>query len=121
LNLIDSNILIYSSLEHYKYLRDLVISDISYFSEISKLEVLCYHRITDPEIEYFIRVFSIAHVFQLSAELIKLPTPIRRKHNLSLAGSITCSTCLLFNLKVVTRNIKYFKKITGLKTENPTI
>ena len=94
---------------------------ILYFLDISKLKVLGYHRINDPEIEYFTRIFSIAHVFQLSAELIKLPTTIRRKHNLSLVVSITGSTCLLFNLKVVTRNSKYFKKITGLKTENPIL
>lgn len=43
MKIIDSNILIYSYSEEYKYLRELIWSEGVFASEISRLEVLGYH------------------------------------------------------------------------------
>jgi predicted nucleic acid-binding protein len=119
LNLIDSNILIYSSKEEYAYLRDVIISDKTCFSEVSKLEVLGYHRITDFEKEYFTKVFSLSPIFQISSNVIDLAISIRKQYNLGLADAIIGATGLLFDLTILTRNIKDFEKIVGLNVKNP--
>lgn len=51
--LIDSNILIYSADEKYRYLRNLFKQENAFVSIITRLEVLGYHRITPKQIIYF--------------------------------------------------------------------
>lgn len=50
--LVDSNIIIYSF--HDAYLRKIIIAQDVYVSEISRIEVLGYHRLTSEEETYLL-------------------------------------------------------------------
>ena len=47
MKIFDSNLIIYSSQEDFEYLKPIIKQPDSYFSEISRLEVLGYHKIHD--------------------------------------------------------------------------
>ena len=56
--LIDSNIIVYSYLPQFEYLRTLFIKESVYISEISRLEVLGYYKLTADEEKYFKDIFK---------------------------------------------------------------
>ncbi|QKJ29350.1 twitching motility protein PilT [Mucilaginibacter mali] len=60
--LIDSNIIIYSYSDEYQYLREIILDDSVYISEISRIEVLGYHKLKPDEERYFIDVFDVVPV-----------------------------------------------------------
>ena len=59
MKLLDSNIIIYSAKEEYSYLRHIYKEDNVFISEITRLEVLGFHRILSDQENYFKSVFSV--------------------------------------------------------------
>jgi len=57
--LIDSHIIIYSYSDQYKYLRSILVDHHSYVSEISRVEVLGYHKLLPEEESYFSDIFKL--------------------------------------------------------------
>ena len=117
--LIDSNIIIYSYSNEYQYLRELVTDKLSSISEISRLEVLGYHKLKDDERNYFDVVFSFVPVIFPSQEIYDRAIIVRRLHQLKLADSLIAATALVNGLSLCTRNVSDFEKVTGLKCVNP--
>jgi len=117
--LIDSNIIIYSYLSEFRYLREIIISANSNISEISRIEILGYHGLKADEEKYFNDVFSVLNIIIPSQEIFDKAIEIRKQHNLKLGDSLIASTGLIHNLDLYTRNIADFGKITGLKSINP--
>ena len=66
--ILDSNILIYSSLDEFSYLRSLISAD-NVVSEISRLEVLGYSNITDEE-------KTILNLHLLFLKVVPIASPI---------------------------------------------
>ena len=106
--LIDSNIIIYSYLPEYQYLRELITSDLSYVSEVSRVEVLGYHKLKDEEQRYFNDIFSLVTVILPSQEVFDKAIHIRKEFNLTLGDSLIASTGLVYSLTVYTRNVGDF-------------
>lgn len=117
--LIDSNIIIYSYLPEYQYLRELITSDLSYVSEVSRVEVLGYHKLKDEEQRYFNDIFSLVTVILPSQEVFDKAIHIRKEFNLTLGDSLIASTGLVYSLTVYTRNVGDFEKIIDLNCVNP--
>lgn len=117
--LIDSNIVIYSYLPQYKYLRNLFLEDFIFVSEITKVEVLGYHKLTIDEHTYFRDVFDLVRSVLPSQEILDAATAIRKKYNLKLGDSIICGTALVHDLSIYTRNLTDFEKVSGAKCINP--
>lgn len=61
MRLLDSNIIIYSALPEYSYLRPLVKSLESAASAISRLEVMGFHRLDEPSKRYFSAAVTTYH------------------------------------------------------------
>jgi hypothetical protein len=118
MKLIDSNILIYSSLEEFSYLKD-YIEPVNFVSEISILEVLGYHKITDEEKTYFTSVFAILKIIPLNRIIIDKAVELKQQIKLSIGDSIIAATALVLNLEVVTRNEYDFVSIETIKLFNP--
>jgi len=77
--LIVSNIIVYSFLQQYEYLKKLLLSDSIFVSEISRLEVLGYHKLTPEEETYFKDIFNLIPVIFPSQQIFDAAIIIRKK------------------------------------------
>lgn len=117
--LIDSNILIYSYSTKYEYLRELIVNESCVLSEISRVEVLGYHRLKEEEEKYFKDVFDYASVIIPDQSIFNQAIEIRKKFNLKLGDSLIAATAIVHKLEIYSRNLEDFEKIKGLKCINP--
>jgi predicted nucleic acid-binding protein len=119
MKILDSNILIYSYSEAYKYLRELIWSENVFASEISRLEVLGFHGMTKPEEEYFLDLFFILKTHEIDRLVLDEAIQLRKSHKMRLGDSIVAATALVPGLEIYTRNVADFVKVQGLKVINP--
>ena len=61
---------------------------------------------------------SDCKVIELENPIKYQTAEIRKKHNIKLPDAIIAATALIFNLDLVTRNVKDFKNIKGLTIIN---
>jgi len=116
--LIDSNIIIYSY-SSYTYLRDFLIKENTFVSEITRIEVLGYHHLTGDEELYFKDVFSLIPILIPDQSTYTQALIIRKKYNLKLGDAIIAATAVVHNLSILTRNLKDFERIGNLNCINP--
>ena len=117
--LLDSNIIIYSYSNEYEYLRELIINESCILSEISRVEVLGYHRLRKEEEKYFEDIFEYASVILPDQNIFDRAIEIRKKYNLKLGDSLIAATASVHSLEIYTRNLSDFERIEGLKCINP--
>lgn len=119
MKLIDSNIAIYSARKEYAFLRKIFKEENVFVSEITLLEVLGFHRITEEQQEYFNSIFSVINVIPISSEVVEAAIKMRKTYNLSVGDSIISATANVYGLTLYTNNEDDFKNIIELKTFNP--
>ena len=117
--LVDSNIIIYSYFEKYEYLKQILFNELSYASEISRIEVLGYHKLVYDEEAYYKDFFSFVPIIFPTQQIFDKTIEIRKLYNLKLGDSILAATALVNDLTVYTRNISDFEKVDQLKLINP--
>lgn len=117
--LIDSNIIIYSYSNEYTYLREIITSELAAVSEISRVEVLGYHKLNPDEEKYFQDIFSFVPGIDLSKEILERAIKLRKQYQLKLGDSLIAATALVHHLTFYTRNTNDFEKIRGLRYINP--
>jgi predicted nucleic acid-binding protein len=117
--LIDSNTLIEFT---GKLLPEIVYSKISSIidddfniSFINKIEVLGHHT-ADKAWQNFI---AQATVFKADDDIINKTIEIRKSNKIKVPDAIVAATAMANDLVLITRNMEDFKKIPGLKIENP--
>jgi toxin FitB len=71
--LIDSNIIIYAQQSEYAYLQDFILENAPFVSEISFLETLGFHRLTDVEKKVWNYFFQPPFNFPLTLKLLSKP------------------------------------------------
>lgn len=121
MKLIDSNLLIYSYAEEYKYLRTLIWGEDASCSEITRLEVLGYHALGPIELIYQKDIFLVLKTHAIDASILEEAIRLRRTHKMKLGDSIVAATALVHGLDVYTRNTADFLKIPDLKVVNPIL
>lgn len=117
--LLDSNIIIYSALSEYSYLRKFLFQNDVYASMISKVEVLGYQKITHAQINYFSEIFSILSLLPIDTAVIDHAIQLRQNQKLSLGDSLIAATALVNNCIIITRNDRDFSGIPDIICENP--
>ncbi|WP_158544357.1 type II toxin-antitoxin system VapC family toxin [Pedobacter miscanthi] len=119
--LLDSNIIIYSYLNEFDFLRKLIIDQSCMVSEISRIEVLGYHALKKEEDKYFQDVFAYVPILLPNQNIFNQAINLRKKYNLKLGDSLIGATALVYNLNIYTRNTADFERIKDLKVFNPII
>jgi predicted nucleic acid-binding protein len=117
--LIDSNILLYSYLTQYAYLKNIFLKESTFVSEITKAEVLGYHKLTKEEEAYLKDIFKIIPSIFPSQQVFDTAIDVRKKFNLKLGDSLIAATAIVHELTIYSRNLKDFEKIPQLKSINP--
>lgn len=119
MNLLDSNILIYSAQPEYAYLRPLIFDKNSAVSKITPLEVLGFHRLDAVEKEYFTACFQFLKLIDINDSIINNAIALRQQRKRSLGDAIIAATALHFHATVLTRNVDDFSNIVGINVLNP--
>jgi len=121
MKLIDSNILIYSYKDAFKYLRPLILEADTFISEITRLEFLGFHGLSKEEEEYFTDLFLEIAVLEVDRPVLDEAIRMRKAYKMSLGDSILAATALVHGFEVYTRNMVDFIKIAELKVVNPIL
>jgi toxin FitB len=118
--LADSNIVIYSAQSQHAKIKDFILEHhpIS-VSAISYLEVLGYHLLDAEAQHYFEVFFQNVSMLPVSGEVIKKATVLRQQKKMSLGDAIIAATALLYDLTLVTHNVKDFDWINELSVLDP--
>ena len=119
MKILDSNLIIYSSQTEFQFLKPIINQPDSYVSEISKLEVLGYHKINVIDENYFESQFAVLKIIPIDKSVIDTAIDLRQKKKMSVGDSIIASTALLYDYELYTRNTSDFGWIKGLKIINP--
>jgi len=119
--LVDSNIIVYSYLPQHEYLRKLFLNDSIFVSEVSRVEVLGYYKLTKDEDQYFKDIFNFIPVIVPTQQIFDSAISIRKAYNLKLGDSLIAATALAQELTIYSRNIKDFEKVVNLKCINQVI
>ena len=117
--LLDSNIFISSALPNNELLRDFVQINSPFVSELSRVEVLGFHKLTQYEIDYFGKFFESTTLLSISEKVVTKAVSLRQRRKMTLGDSLIAATALVNGLKLVTNNIKDFKWIDKLDLINP--
>ena len=88
-------------------------------SAITEIELLCWRASKQKDIETLQNFIDNVSVIELE-QPIKLKTAeIRKNHKTKLPDAIIAATAIVYNLTLITRNIKDFSNIDGLKVIDP--
>ncbi len=121
--LLDSNTVIdYIGRQHPDKSRlwlNQVIDEEINVSIITKIEVLSYNPEEDDNYQVLVDFFDVAHIFDLTDNIVYKTIQIRQKQRIKLPDAIIAATALVHDLIVVTRNTKDFINIEGLEVINP--
>ncbi len=121
--LIDTNIIIYYldnkiPKQHLKKVENIFKNSFN-ISTITKIEILGWHKINEFEIIKVAKFINNAKVFYIDQSIEQKSIEIKQRCKIATPDTIIGATALLYNLTVVSRNNKDFKKIDGLKLYNP--
>jgi hypothetical protein len=119
MRLADSNILIYAAKPKFPQLKELLKENDIAVSELTRLEVLGYHQITEDAKTFFNAVFSIVTILPINKGVVDKAIELRQAKNMKIADSIIAATSLLHCNGLITRNTDDFKNIAGLTLHNP--
>lgn len=117
--LVDSNIIIYAALPEYPQLRQFIREHEPVVSAISYVEVLGFHRLTEPDRVLFSAYFADATMLPVNQAVIDKAVILRQMKKISLGDALIAATCLAFDHVLVTRNTSDFEDIPDLDIVNP--
>ena len=116
---LDSNLLIYAAELGYDEIRRFIAQHESYLSVISKIEVLGYHQLPTEQRQKLEKLFEIAMILPLTAEIVEAAITLRQQRNMSLGDSIIAATAMVHEMTLATANIHDFEWIENLQLINP--
>lgn len=116
--LLDSNI-IYAARPEHVALRQFIADNPCAVSAVSYVEVLGYHKLTEPDKLALTAFFAAAEVLPLTQAVLDRAVQLRLARTMSLGDALVAATALESNRTLVTRNVDDFSEIEGLVLYNP--
>lgn len=88
-----------------------------YISTIVEIELFSFPDLNDSEIRGIEFLLNAATIWPVDSQIARIAGGIRRLYKLNLADSAIAATALLTRTTLLTRNIRDFKKIPGLRAQ----
>ena len=86
---------------------------------ITEIELYCWKAASDDDLKILHSFIEDATIIELEKEIKIKAANIRKQHNLKLPDAIIAATAIVYQLTLVTRNIKDFADIADLNIVNP--
>ncbi len=119
MKILDANIFIYAAQSEYAHLRPMLINQNCVVSDITRVEVLGFHRLNQKSKAYFEAVFQRMVCLPVTTDVLDQAILFRQTKKMSLGDSILAATALINNFELNTRNVSDFAHISGLVVVNP--
>lgn len=119
--LLDSNIIIYAARPEHGELRAFLAEKPIAVSAITRVEVLGYHRLTQPEREILIDVFDSLPVLPVTDDVIEEAIRLRQVQRMSLGDALIAATAIVHQLPLATHNTGDYSWIRSLQLIDPLI
>jgi len=119
--LVDSNLLIYSVQPPFSSLRDWLAHSAVYYSAVSRLEILGYHRLTPIAKQAIEQVLQPIPLILPTALTFEIAITLRQQRKMSLGDALIAATCLEHQLTLATHNVKDFEWIAELNLYDPLL
>ena len=117
--LLDSNIIIYATQPAHAELRRFIAEHAPSVSAVSYVEVLGYHKLTEPDRLTLEEFFAAAAVLPITQAVLDGAVKLRQARKMTLGDALVAGTALAFGRKLVTRNVKDFTWVPDLELFNP--
>lgn len=117
--LLDSNIIIYAAQPEYAALRQFVGTHTPAVSDISYIEVLGYHRLTEVDRQFLEQFFQAAERLPMSETAVQWAVRLRQRRKMSLGDSIVAGTAIAYGRMLVTHNTDDFRWIEEIRLHDP--
>lgn len=117
--LLDSNVLIYAIQPQHSALRAWINQNDVAISDISKVEVLGYHKLSEADKQDFALLFDLMRSLPLSTPIVQTAVQLRQQRKMSLGDALIAATALTAGFTLATRNMTDFAWIPGLALFNP--
>ncbi len=116
--LVDTNVFVDAARNKFK--DDIFAGQTSlYYSAITIVEALGYHKLKVDEMHALELLFSAAVSLPVSDDIVQQAIKLRQQRKMSLGDAIIAATALVNALEVWTSNTKDFRHINSLKLHNP--
>ncbi len=89
-----------------------------YISTVTEVELFGYPWITEVEASQIEKILETISIIPLDSRVARMAAKIRQFYKLKTADSVIAATALFTGSVLVTRNIKDFLKVTGLRTRS---
>lgn len=119
--LLDTNIIIYATKPEFNYLRKFIATKNPSVSAISYLEILEYPHLTLTDKYEFTDFFDASHIIPISQMILEQAMKLQKIRKISLSDAIISATALLFDLYLVTANVRDFEWLDKIKLINPIL
>ena len=119
MTLLDSNILIYAIQPAHAALRASIAADPPAVSEVSRVEVYGYHKLTPADAAAFDAVFPLCTELPVTRAVIDRAVSLRQQRRMDLGDALIAATALVHGLALVTHNTADFAWIPGLTVLDP--
>jgi predicted nucleic acid-binding protein len=97
-----------------RQLTDSVINDATFFSVITRIELLSYRSLNEKDEEVIKEFVADCTVFSLEESIIKQTILLRKANRIKLPDAIIAATALVHDLQLLTHNFKDFTNIPKL-------
>lgn len=88
-------------------------------SDITRLEVMGFHKITIAEHQILTSFFDHIHCITISPDIISIAISYRRKLKMTVGDAIIAETAHQLQCPLYTRNIKDFERLNDIEIFNP--
>ena len=117
--ILDSNIVIYANSTTGAQLRDWTSRERRALSEITRLEVLGYHKLDDEQKQVLTLFIADCSILPVTSSVIDEAIRLRQIRKMDLGDAIIAATALVHSETLATANTADFKWIPGLALLNP--
>ncbi|SLM28812.1 PilT protein-like protein [Desulfamplus magnetovallimortis] len=117
--ILDSNIFIYAILPEYSMLRNWCFEQKISASDITRLEVLGYHNLSELDKQDLSEIFTITNIYPISSKVITKAIKLRQSRKMSVGDAVIAATALEYKEMLATHNLKDFDWIDDLKVIDP--
>jgi len=122
--LCDTNTIIYFLQRQFSEAAELYIDELfkreqPVMSTITEIELLSWKPVSETDDEIIKKFIGDSKVIELEPAIKTKASEIRKKTGTKLPDAIIAATALVYNLTLITRNIKDFKKVGEISIVNP--